>query len=300
MLRLLMVFILIGLIFDRYSKENNLKNVSFKREVETSVVEIDETFNVKIVVENKKWLPVSFLQIKEAFPMDLEFSLKANVEINYMQKIHTMTMALMPFQRITRIYQMIGLKRGKHIFQEISFISGDFIGLKTYSEPYSNGYRQEIVVLPKPYSSLNDLKPYSNYYGDISVKRWIIDDPIMIRGVREYTGNEAEKYIHWPTTLKNGKLMVKDFDFTSDHSAIIILNTEVNLYLWENKDLPKIEACFSLTRTVLEAFEVEGIPYGLASNVTGITNFLGRSITDIGYGSHHLHLLLESLGRADY
>lgn len=299
MLQLLIVFIILGLIFNQYTKEYSLDKLSFRRELKNKIVEIDEPFYVDSIIENRKWLPLSFLQIKEKYPKHFDFVHKNNVQDIGLSKIHTMTMTLLPYQRITRSYELVASKRGRHFLQEATLISGDFIGRETVSKIFDQDH-QEVVVLPKPVILDEILEPYGNYYGDISVNRWIIEDPILNRGLREYTGNEPEKHIHWPSSLKTGELLVKNFDFTTDNSAVVVLNTAMSKHTWGKKDPEKIERCFSITRSVLEEFEDIGIPYGMASNVGTIHQYFGKTLTDIGYGPGHLRGLLEALGRAEY
>jgi len=299
MIQLLMVLIILALLFNQYTKEYSLEKLEFRREIKNLVLEIEEPFFVDSIVENQKWLPLSFLQVKEKYPTHFDFIHKNNVQDIGLSKVHTMTLSLLPFQRITRSYQLVAHKRGRHFLQEATLISGDFIGLQTVKRIYDQN-NHEVVVLPKAVALDEVLEPYGNYYGDISVNRWIIEDPILNRGLREYTGNEPEKHIHWPSSLKTGELLVKNFDYTTDQSAVVVLNTAMSKHIWGKKDPEKIETCFSITRSILEEFESTGIPYGLASNVGTIFQFFGRTLTDIGHGPGHLRGLLESLGRAEY
>jgi len=299
MIQLLIIFIILGLIFNQYTKEYSLDKLEFRREIKDLVLEIDEPFYVDSIVENQKWLPLSFLQVKEKYPKHFDFVHKNNVQDIGLSKVHTMTLSLMPYQRITRSYKLVAHKRGRHFLQEAILVSGDFIGLQTVNRIYDQN-DQEVVVLPKAVALDEILEPYGNYYGDISVNRWIIEDPILNRGLREYTGNEPEKHIHWPSSLKTGDLLVKNFDFTTDHTAVVVLNTAMSKHIWGNKDPEKIETCFSITRSILEEFESTGIPYGLATNVATIHQYFGKTLTDIGHGPGHLRGLLESLGRAEY
>ena len=299
MIQILIILIILGLIFNQYTKEYSLESMEFRREIKEGIVEIDEPFYIDSIVENRKWLPLSFLQVKEKYPGNFDFVHQTNVQDNGLSKVHTITLSLLPYQRITRTYKLVAHKRGRYFLQEAVLISGDFIGLQTVSKNFDQQI-QEITVLPKAIELNRTLEPYGNYYGDISVNRWIIEDPILNRGLREYTGNEPEKHIHWPSSLKTGELVVKNFDYTSDKSAVIVLNTAMSKHIWEKKDSKKIERCFSIVRSILEEFESTGIPYGMASNVGTIHQFFGKTLTDIGYGPGHLRGLLESLGRAEY
>lgn len=52
--------------------------------------------------------------------------------------------------------------------------------------------------------------------GDVFVRRWIIEDPIMISGIRDYTPSDNYKDINWKATAKNQTLKVNKYDYTAD------------------------------------------------------------------------------------
>ncbi len=299
MTQYLLVLIIIIFVVNQYTKEYSLDKIKYTRQVQPSIVEVDEVFNIKHIVENHKWLPVSFFQVKDAYPLHLKFQNKTNVQEALFNQTHTMTMMLMPFQRVARTYTVSAQQRGRIVLRDAAFVAGDFIGLDTVTETYRHEY-QEIVVLPKSIDLNEALQPYGDYYGEISVKRWIIEDPLLNIGLREYSGNEPLKKIHWPSSLKSNQLMVKNDDYTVNQSALVVLNTEVNQHPWQKKDYGKIELCFSLARVVLEQLEGIGVPYGMASNVTAIHQFLGKNTSSLSSGRAHLSHLLEALGRGDY
>lgn len=299
LLKLIVVLVVVGIAFNIYSQKNAMKKLFYKRELSHNVVEIGEEFEVTTTIENLKWLPISFLQIKERLPLSLDYKLRADIIISHLELIHKMTMLVWPFQRITRSYKLYGKERGIHMFREVDLTTGDFLGIGTNIN-YIDYLNQYVVVLPKPLPLAEVLQPYGDYNGEISVRRWIIEDPILTTGIREYTGNEAEKSIHWPSSLRAGQLMVKNFDFTSDNNAMVIINGETSRPYWKDTDFLGIERCYSLARGVLEDLEKLGIPYGISSNISAIRQFFGTSITPVGYGGKHLSTMLEALGRADF
>jgi hypothetical protein len=154
-------------------------------------------------------------------------------------------------------------------------------------------------VLPRGCSLEEAVVPYGDYNGDVSVRRWIIEDPILTVGVRDYTGLEPQKSIHWPSSLKSGSLMVKKFDFTTDNRVMVILNVETFKPFWMNIDHRKIEKCISIIRTIVEEFEDQGIPYGFWGNGQ-IMGALNNDVVMPGWGPNHLSMILELLGRSDY
>jgi uncharacterized protein (DUF58 family) len=280
------------------SKKYALFNISYKRELSKTVVETGEEFEITTIVENAKRLPATFIQVNEKFPAELKYLYKANVTTTTENIYHRTTMFLMPFQRIKRTYNVCCSNRGRYVFQDVQLIGGDMLGLGVVSR--EEEYWQEIVVLPKTVDLDNEIEPYGDYMGNISVKRWIIDDPILTVGVSEYTGREPQKYINWPVSLRSGKLYVNKFDYTTDNTVMIILNVECAKPFWSSIEKPKVEKCISIVRTLMEQFEAEAIPYGFMCNIQGFQYINGKSQIDPGCGSAHFYNILEGLGRADY
>jgi len=295
---LILFLVVSGIILNRLSRKYTLLGVTYSREISKRLLEIGEDFHITTVVENRKFLPVTFLQIIERFPAGIEHRFRADQSKSREFLYHTITMFLLPFQRIKRVYTATCNKRGRYIFEDVSIIGGDLLGLNTFVK--SIRYSQEIVVLPEPVDLENELIPYGNYNGNLSVQRWIIDDPTMIIGIKEYTGLESAKTIHWPSSLRTGNLMVKKFDFTMENTAMIILNVECDKPFWVGVKPDDIERCISITRGVMEKFESMGIPYGFATNSILYGLPASRNIIYPSSGPAHLEELLECLGRVSY
>lgn len=289
-----MFWLLIGIVtitftFNRLSMKYGLKNLSYKRILSKNMVEIGEAFEVTTIIENKKPLPVTYLKITESFPLGLNYSegldeLEGDEYFKF-----TTTMFVMPFQRVKRTYSFNSNKRGYFTFRNVELTVGDFIGLKNLST--TEDFLQELVVLPKPLDLDENLIAYGDYYGSISVKRWVIDDPLMNVGIREYTGNEPEKHIHWPSSLRYGNLMVKEFDFTTEYSVTILLNVECAKPFWLGIEKDEIESCISLCRGIVEELEDNNIPYSFINNSYG------------GSGNkpfNNYESVLSSLGKVSY
>lgn len=298
MLITVIILIAFAFILNELSKKYSIKGLTYKREMSRTVVEIDEEFKISTTLENNKFLPVTFLQIYEEYPNVLEYKGKVEVKKNVDKINHVMNMTLLPYQRVRRAYSVSCSKRGRYLLRDITMSVGDILGLRVFTEDVT--MLQEVVALPKPFNIRERFIPYGSYNGDLSVRRWIIDDPIMIVGIREYTGLEPQKTIHWPSTLKTGKLMVKKFDFTTDNKVMVILNIEAFKPFWMKIDHVAIEKCISIARTLFEEFEELGIPYGFATNSEIVAPFKLSNIIPPGWGKAHLESIIESLGRVDY
>ena len=293
---IVLVLVLFGL--NEVTKKTSLKKIFYKREFSKQAVEIGEEFNITAIIENQNIFPVSFLHIIEQVPARLTYKFaKTEFEKNEYSS-HEITMFLLPKQRVKRKYTVSFGKRGRYFFRDVTLYGGDFLGFSTVEKDIEDSH--DIIVYPQAMDIDTDLVPYGSYYGDISVQRWIISDPILTVGIRDYTGCEPQKNIHWASSLRSGKLMVKNFDYTTDNRVMIVLNIESNRPFSSLIMGREIERCLSITRSLMEKFESMGIPYGFASNITSQGFHGGKGYIPSGQGAAHFYGILELLATTDY
>lgn len=298
MVYFLFFIIVLGLILNEISKKYILEKIYFDRRFSKRTAEIGEDIFIEVSVENKKLIPVTFLQIIQELPSVIEYKFKVDKVKTKDFLYHSMTFFLLPYQRVKRKYLATCVKRGRYIFGNVEICGGDFLGLNMKIK--SLMLIQDIIVLPKKLDLEKELIPYGNPNGNFSIKRWIIEDPTMIIGVREYTGREPAKNIHWPLSLKHNRFMVKNFDFTYENNAMILLNVECSKPYWMKMDEIGIEKCISVTRSIGEMFHNVKIPFGFATNSLIYGFSRGENTIYPGTGETHLDLFLEYLGRISY
>lgn len=287
-----MIWFLIGLIgfihlINKLTLNYGFKNLTYNMEINKRTAEIGEEIEVCSIVENNKPLSISFLKVSEKFPNG--FNIEKNIY----------TLFIMPFQRVRRIYKITGIERGLYTIKYVSLELGDFIGFEMKYEEIE--LHKQIIIFPQKLELKESISPIGSLNGDISVKRWIIDDPLMTIGIREYTGNEPERFIHWPSSLKYGSLMVKNFDFTTDNSVVVLLNIESTKPYWKDTRDASIEKSISLARAVMEELEELKISYGFACNAyKRNSNHVKDHFYHPGLGTNHLNHFLEILGSINY
>ena len=287
-----MVWALTGIILliyliNKWTLSEGYTNLSYRMEIKNNVAEVGEKIQIYSILENNKFLTVPFLEVNEKFPKG--FNMISN----------RYTTFIMPYQRVKRGYKIVGEKRGLYNIKDVDFDLGDFIGFK-FKNKYTK-IKKEIIVLPEKLDLQEEIVPIGSLNGDICVKRWIVDDPLMTIGIREYTGNEPERYIHWGSSMKYNKLMVKNFDFTTDNSVLVALNTETMKPSWQPIEKDLIEKCISIARGVMEELESEKIPYGFATNAHNDLSIYEKGYYyHTGLGEHHLENFIEILGRLSY
>lgn len=245
---LLLVILLINRVLFLYSG----KSLIYSTSTDKKTYEIGEKIKVMPVIENWKPLTLPFLRVDEYY--DPGFS----VEVN------SYSLVLLPYQRVRRTYELSARKRGLYHVDAASLKLGDFLGFHESLQEIP--LKVPVVILPEKRVLQEIAFPFNSLQGPISVKRWIMEDPLMIRGIREYSGTESQRYIHWPSSLKYESLMVKQFDFTAEKSILLFLNLESVKPFWKNTDVDALEEAMVLMRAVMEELTKEKIPFSFASN----------------------------------
>lgn len=298
MAALIIVMVILGLVVEAWSMTHSLDGVEYDVSIDRALVEIDQPFMVITELRNRSRRFIPFLRMVEDLPGNMQTGLKTTSGSSIEEERLNMksTVYLRPRQRLTRSYPATMPARGRYMHKGATLFGGDFLGLK---ETKVDEFRLcEIVVLPKPWDKIDFDDTLGGFLGDISVNRFIMEDPVLTLGFRDYTGREPQKMIAWPQSLRAGKMLVKNYDYTIDLSVSIILNVYDVDGLTLNH--ARMETAYSITRSVVEALEERAISYSFYTNATagGMTSPF-KHITE-GLGSAHRNAILEGLGRATY
>ena len=250
-----------------------------------TLCEPDEEIALRYTISNASALPVLFAAISVYFEgkvhvCEPEEWIKRHIFEDYSGTYMDRKLFLPPHRRVHGRVRFAFEKRGVHPVGKIYLETGDYLGLRSVvRSPQSTS---KVICTARLSEQEPDLKPYGGLLGDISVQRFIHDDPCLVIGYREYTGREPMKQISWVQTAKTAQLMVKIQDHTADADVVILVELGAG-----SKDV--MERCLSLTRTVCEDMERRKIPYALISN-----GDLGDS--ERGLGKGHLTRILRALG----
>lgn len=307
---MLLFIIMLGLLLgiaEIYSLQNALNRVYYTLKPSRHLIDPDEEFTITTTIENQKKMMVPLVRMTEKFPKDIILQAEGDTisnDRNYMNL--NSSFYLMPKQVYIRNVSAYLTKRGCHYFHDAVLRGGDFLGLKETVE-YRRCY-QEVVVMPRKVTCPNLEQTMGEYLGERSVNRFILEDPVLTIGFREYTGREPMRSISWTQSARFGKMMVKNYDHTLDQTVTILLNVEkpaheqdaivkIASYKTEETD-DRVEKCYSLVRMVCEMLEKEQVKYKFVTNAV-IASFAGTwSEVSEGLGGNHYQTVMEGLGRA--
>ncbi len=293
---LFMAFLAVVLfVLQRYTAARALSCITYNCEPNKHLVEPNEVFTLTTTVENRKNMLVPFIRMLENFAPEMQLHFKAD-EVYYGATDIQLTSRfyMMPNQIYSREMDVSLPTRGCRHIRQAMLYGGDYLGLQEEEQYFS--VNQEVVVIPELLNCPTLDKTLGSYLGDVSVNRFILEDPVLTVGFREYTGREPMRAISWSQTSRVGKLMVKNYDYTLDMAVTILLNIKTDMLTEESN--ARIEDCYRITRTVCEELEEKRIKYNFYTNAT-ISGFAGTwSGIGEGLGDTHYHYVVEGLGRA--
>ncbi|MFL0249079.1 DUF58 domain-containing protein [Clostridium neuense] len=294
------VFIVVGIALiylGKVTRTKGFENLNIKRIIEKNLVRVGEEFKVVTVIENNKWFPISFLTLKEFVTKNIKYTNSHKSSRNGNDFVYENNYSIGSHERVRRTYKAVANKRGTYIISHMECIIGDMFGF-SYNNKEFRDYK-EILVYPKEID-INKIKfDCKGIQGDTIVKRWIYEDPIFIKGVRNYSPESRMKDIHWKASSKLGKFMVKEYDHTSDIQFNIILNVQCGKVHWQNINEELIEKCIEVTAAVAKSVLGEGIPVGIGTNAM-LVSFNGYCKSDIKPSLNSLEKILQFCARVGY
>lgn len=263
LLILIVVGALVGLIAaEVLSLVLDNRHVALRCEVDMRLIEPDEVLTLSYRVRNSAAWPLFFVGFSFLFDDSVEVRedqawKEAHSSGGFLGQVYNFD-AVLPPRRILRGSIRLSIReRGARSLGKIYIETGDFLGFRSRVRTYD--IPGTVVCTARSLPEAPELRPLGGFLGDVSVRRFLMEDPSLVLGYREYTGSEAMKRISWTQTARTGKLMVKNHDFTVDTDVAVLVDME-------SCKKPVAERCLSLTRTVCDRLEAAKIPYTVLSN----------------------------------
>lgn len=227
---IMITFVVIGIQTYIYSKWG-LSRIQYTRSFSEVGVFEGEEIEMIDEVSNKKILLVPWLRLESKIDENLKFTKRTETdnEIDH-GGFHRTLFSLMPYQKVRRRQQITCTKRGFYHFENVNLSSGDIFGLGEISEKIQS--TAEITVYPRLIRVDDIPLPAHSWLGDIVVRRWIIEDPFLTAGVRDYSAGDPLNAVNWKATARTSNLQVTKKDFSADHYLMIYVNFDQTGDIW--------------------------------------------------------------------
>lgn len=247
-------------------KNRALKNVVYLRKPYYTRAFPGEEVPLKIEIENRKFLPLSWLRVQDPWPKAVgpdDEELLAPTHLPDMGML-TNVFSLRWFERARRTYNLKFRKRGVYPLGPAKLQSGDLFGM--YEDIQEIGPVEKLTVFPAltPFRDL-DL-PADDPFGDRRSRRRLFEDPNRPMGIREYTPEDEFRRIHWPATARTGDVKVKVYQPTSAQVMVVCLNVATFARHWEGTNPALMEHLVQSAATLVEHGVQDGYSVGLISN----------------------------------
>lgn len=241
-----------------------LKKVSLERSFDTIHAACGQEIHLIEKISNNKIMPVPCLKVESRVDKNLQFGrLK---DLNILQDMyHVSLFCLMPYTRITRIHSVKCCKRGYYHLSSASLTARSITGsISSALDVKTDAY---VYVFPQILKFQDLMLPSHSWQGDMVVRRWILEDPFIRAGVREYTTSDPMKSINWKASARSGVLQVNLYEPTACHKLMILLNVDTSPDQWTVTNEPeRVEYGISVAATIFEYAFKNSIESGFASN----------------------------------
>lgn len=205
-----------------------LRKVEYRRFWQKNEVYEGDKNEMVEVLENRKTIPIPWLRVESRISPHIRFKKEQNYDVLH-EQFHRSAFFLRGFKRIRRRHEVVCAHRGWYVLRQASLTGGDLFGLMRRSKDVEGD--SELFVYPAPIDPSDSIESLK-FQGDIAMRRWILPDPILVSGIRDYLPGDPQKDIHWRATARSGKLQVKVRDFTVTPKVLVLLNVQFSEVLW--------------------------------------------------------------------
>jgi len=290
---ILIIILLVG----EFTRKKGFINLNISRNIDKERVMPNEEFTLTTTIENNKRLPISFLMLSQKMPEAIEFVSESDEFKQDTELWHISKYTIGWYERKRRIYKLKCKKRGAYVIRDMTVTIGDLFGFS--AETMAMEDFLEILVYPRLINMKNGQFANTNFQGDNYVKRWIHQDPLYIKGIREYNVEDRMKDIHWKSSLKMGRLMVKEYDFTSDRELTIIVNGQCGEPYWSSIQPVAIENAISVAASLASKAIKGGVPSGLWTNCQ-LVGIQSKISSEVNPDINALRKIMEISARMTY
>jgi uncharacterized protein (DUF58 family) len=272
----------------------SLEEITIDRTISVDHAFQDDEIEVTFTIENRKPLPVAWLEINEYVPRGLLIDGQKAVEQAYLggAEIKAST-SLGGYERVKVRKKLTALARGSYRLGKTRLRSGDLFGLYP-SEATLEHTPWTLYVYPTIKAIPGFTLPARRPIGDSMSRDRLWDDPSRPAGVREYRPGDPIKSIDWKTTARRGDMFVRQFDPSVSEHTVIFAEAVTTDVPWEGYRSDVLEATMTAAASISNHALDLGYNVGLVVN--GVSSMsASHAVVPPGTGAAQLTMLLESL-----
>ncbi len=273
----LLVFIAMGGL--RFWAKSSDSNLACTVDIDKEKGFPGEPVRVRLTVENRKSLPISF----EAYiPFQRTLRLPSGGESLHGEN------GLLWFQSLSLEWQLIPTRRGIHAIGPASIWTGDLLGFLSKEKELKG--EVELVVYPRlvPLGPLP--LPRRDFFG-IPGGESPVDDPVYVLGTVDYHHGRPARHIHWKASARHDRLQQKVFEPTEQEKVLFVADVQDFL---EGRDEEAFEETLEVIASLAARLDRRGCAIGLLTNAV-VTK--GTAVVPVTRNPQQIGVILETLAR---
>lgn len=244
-----------------------------------------EQIQVSLHVINAGRLPIPYLEIHEAWPVQLST-----------HPFYRRVISLGPRECRRFEYTLIGRYRGYYEIGPLTMCGGGLFGIHPARSIELKS--APLIIYPRivPLQQLG--LPTHSPLVKLPARSPLFEDPSCVVGVRDYQWGDSPRRIHWTATANVGRLLVKQYRPSIARETLICLDLSREGYRQETRFVAPELAIVTAASIANHVAVHEGLPVGLATEA--LDPLLGggsRFFLTPRPGRGHLMSLLEVLAR---
>lgn len=243
----------------------SLFGLHYTRQFSETRAFLGETLDLTLEVRNKKFLPLTWLEILDVFSSTLPLD-GGEVVLNRASNLGEFRSFWMPgaFQRLTRHFSIQCTQRGYHTYGPATVSTGDGFGL--FSRKALASKQDRIIVYPRLYSVAELRLPAKNPFGERGSKLQLFEDPLRTVGIREWQSGDDLRRVHWKATARHRHLLSRIYEPSEEPQMLIFLNVATLPRHWQGS-IPELqERTISVAGSLAARCTELRLPVGLIAN----------------------------------
>lgn len=237
----------------------------YRRQLGERRVFFGETVTLRLSVENRKALPLPWLEVEDEFPEPLTLrGAKLEPHFKPRRMLLISALSLWWFQRVSRRYQVQCLARGVFTLGPVKLRSGDPFGLLTREQRLEQ--LDTLLVYPPILPIERFGLPSRHPLGERAAHRRLLEDPLRVVGARDWQPGDSLRRVHWKATARAMTLQSKVYEPTTTWTLALFLN--VNSYANPTLGVnpPLLDLAIAAAASVAAWAAEQGYAVGLFSN----------------------------------
>ncbi len=189
----------------------NIRGVQIVRQTRARRAQVGQLAEERFMVRNTGWIPKLWLEVRDG----------SNLPDHWASRVVN---SLPPGRQRGWTVRTYCRRRGRFTLGPLTLASGDPLGLWRFERHLPT--TSTMVVYPATVDLSGFEPPVGRLTGGDALHRRTHFITTNVLGIREYAPGDSFNRIHWPSTARTGRLMVKQFELDPTADVWIVLDME--------------------------------------------------------------------------